>query len=57
MNVVSRVGLIAFPPQLACISDDFEISEAAYNKDNVRESKQNLSSDKQDERILSGKGK
>lgn len=51
------MGLTAFPRHLACINDDFEISEAAYNKDNVRESKQNLSSDKQDERILSGKGK
>lgn len=44
-------------PTAPSINDDFEISEAAYNKDNVRESKQNLSSDKQDERILSGKGK
>lgn len=34
-----------------------EISEAECDKHNLRESKQALSSDKQEEKILSGKGK
>lgn len=42
---------------LETVNIDFEISEAEYNEDNLRESKQDLNSDKQDERILSGKGK
>lgn len=39
------------------VNTDLEISEADYNEGNLRESKQDLNSDKQDERILSGKGK
>lgn len=39
------------------INIDLEISEAEYNEDNLRESKQDLNSDKPDEKVLSGQGK